>query len=353
MTLASGGSRADINFALVAAGSITGTITDGNGVPFAGILVTRTLSRGLLRRRPAITAADGTYAIVGLAPVSYRVSASGSVCGFPRLSYPTRYYNRTFDFSAATPVAVTAGATTPDISFALLAAGSIAGKLTDNNGAGLAGMFVQASLENGCCSGGNAVTAADGTYTMTDLQVGVYRVSASGSVCGSLCVSYPTRYYNGTFDYSAATLVTVTAGETTPDINIALLAAGSISGTITDTNGALLGGIFVQAQRAVCCSFGSATTAADGTYEITNLTPGAYTVSASGSTCGSSPPIGSCTVYPQQYYAGTFDAGAATPVPVASGARTANIDLTLLPGGSIAAESSRVVRRWPGCRLTR
>ncbi len=320
VAVASGATTPGINFALAPAGSITGTVTNAFGTPIAGADVSANSST-CCGGGSATTAVDGTYTVTGLTPGSYTVQAQAS-------GYAPTYYNGTYDYSAATPVTVTSGTTTPGINFALAQAGRIAGNVTNALGTPIAGANVWASA-SGCCGGGSTTTAADGTYLMTNLVPASYVVQAQAS-------GYASTYYNGTYEYGAATLVTVTSGTTTPGINFALAQAGSIAGNVTDALGTPIAGASVEASGAACCGSGYATTAADGTYVITDLVPGSYRVWASGSTCGfSSPPSLSCVVYPQRYYNGTYDYGAATLVPVASGATTPGINFALAAGGGI------------------
>ena len=74
---------------------------------------------------------------------------------------------------------------------------------------------------------GSYQVSADGTYTITGLPTGNYRlmVIASGT-------EYAGEYYDNVTDSNAATQVTVTAGNDTGGINFGLGLGGSISGTV-------------------------------------------------------------------------------------------------------------------------
>jgi len=152
-------------------------------------------------------------------------------------------------------------------------------------------------------------------------------------------VGYASKYYNGTYDYSAATLVAAASGVTTPGINFALSPGGTISGKVINALGTPVAGAWVTADRNAGAGGGGwATSAADGTYLLTNLAPGSDVVGASVLSCPpasppSSPPLtgGPCTPYPIWFYSGTCEYLAATPVPVVSGVTATNIDITLRP----------------------
>ncbi|HYM15812.1 MAG TPA: carboxypeptidase regulatory-like domain-containing protein [Dehalococcoidia bacterium] len=332
-----------------ASGAISGTVTDNHGTPIAGAYVLAN-AQSCCGAGSATTAADGTYTITGIPAGSYIVSASASSCpsppGPPCPSYPAQYYNGVYNYNQAAPVTVTGGVTTPAINFALILGGSIAGTVVDGASAPLAGATVWAS-STVCCSYNSAVTAPDGTFVVTGLLPGTYVIQATASSCppsppGGACTIYPWRYYNATYDYASATRVTVTSGGLTAAITIPLLAGGAISGTVTDGSSVPIAGAFVWASRTVCCGFGNTVTASDGTYTITGLPPGTYTVQSSATVCPTpsppppSPPGGSCTSYPAQTYNNTYNPSAATPVTVASGAVTPAINFALLAGGGIS-----------------
>jgi len=104
----------NINFSLSGGGSVSGVVTDEAGAPIEGAFVDAVLAAGCCSFGGAITAADGTYTVNDLANGSYLVLASAA-------GFASEYYGDTIDASLATPVAVTAGATTSGVDFALSA----------------------------------------------------------------------------------------------------------------------------------------------------------------------------------------------------------------------------------------
>ena len=152
---------------------------------------------------------------------------------------------------------------------------SIAGTITDSvTNAPIAGAKVSAG---GC--GRGATTGDDGTYIIENLAAGDYTVKAMK--CGAYAMkAYPTTVH-------------VEEGQAVTGIDIALApmgggGAGSISGTVYDraTNAPIAG---AKVTAGGCMK--SAMTAEDGTYTITGLADGSYTVKAmkSGYQCATYP----------------------------------------------------------------
>lgn len=136
--------------------------------------------------------------------------------------------------------------------------GTIAGTVTDSNSQPL--VSAQVSAQPG---GYSAATNASGYYTLANVPVGTYSVTASKS------------------GYDPQTQTNVAVQEsTTTTVNFSLTvganAPGTVSGTVKDLAGAPL------ALAAVTLSPGGygAVTATDGSYEIAGVPPGTYSVSA-------------------------------------------------------------------------
>jgi hypothetical protein len=208
--------------------------------------------------------------------------------------------------------------------------GSISGTVTAVVGGGdVSGICVDAFTSDGTLTlVGSATTAADGTYAISGLSAGNYDVEFSVASCGTTG-SYLTQWYNNATSSSTAHVVPVTAGSATVSINAALV-SGAITGTVTAaTGGADLGGICVDVQQTVGTGFGSATTRADGTYTVTGLKSGSYSVEFFTG-CGNS------GNYLTQWYSGQASEGSATPVSVVNGVTTPTINAALITGGTIS-----------------
>jgi hypothetical protein len=303
----------NIDFALESGGSISGVVADEAGNPLIGAQV----SAGRIEGGGsgfAYTAGDGTYKICGLRSGSYRVYAGAS-------DYLTEYYNNVDDSSAATPVALNAGNDTHNIDFSLGLGGSISGVVTDDAGNPLVGVEIEAYwIEGGRYD--IAYTGGDGSYTISGLRSGNYRVYVDDyDPC------YFFEYYDNVYDRDAATSVSVTAPNDTPNIDFSLGLGGSISGVVTDDTGnPLIGVVEVEAHQIGGSGYGYAYTAGDGGYTICGLHSGSYRVDVY--------PYDSC--YLAEYYDNVYDSSAATSVTVTASNDTPNIDFSLELGGSIS-----------------
>lgn len=321
VSVTAGATTPDINASLELGGAISGVVTGPDGVtPLEGVMVSAGPYGGM-GSVGAPTAADGTYWITGLMGGSYRVYFSAPT------SYVSEYYTNTTDYSSATPVSVVAGATTPGINASLELGGTISGVVTGPDGVTpLGGVSVYASPFSGPGGGGSATTLADGSYQITGLPAGSYRVQFSPPI-GS---SYMSEFYDNTTDYSSATPVSVVAGATIPGINASLALGATISGTVTGGSPVVpVNGATVEIYELIGPGFwGSsgqtATTQPDGTYELGGLAAGTYRIRFSA------PGLAF------EFYDDAFSAGNAADIVVAPGATVGGIDAVLAPGASIS-----------------
>ncbi len=255
-----------------ATGSIKGTVTDSSShLPLSGATVSCSCGN-------ATTIADGTYTIGNVPTGTYSLTASAT------------------NYTAQSVANVTVSANTATTqNFALgTARGSISGTVSDaSTNSPIAGASVS-------CACGNVTTDANGRYSYPSLAPGGYNLSVSASGYGSQNAS-----------------VTVSAGAaTTKNFQMTAL-PGSITGTVSDAVTHLgVGG------ATVSCTCGNATTVADGSYTIGNVTPGTYSLTASA-TDYTAQSVGNVTV----------SRNAAT---------TQNFALALAPGSIIGTVSDTV-----------
>ena len=322
VSAAAGQTTENIDFVLGAGGTIAGTVyseIDGSPIPGADVWADRYDCCG--GGNGDRTALDGTYLIQGLSTGDYRVRADTH-----QQAFVSEYYTSTTDWSQAERVAVTSGATTPDIDFSLATGGSISGTVVDQiTGQPIAGADLWAEAYDCCGGGSGARTGADGTYTIDGLSAGDFRVTASTYQLG-----YVREFYPSTTNWNLATRVAVDVdvGQDTPGIDFSLVSGGSISGTVTrQIDGTPVADADVRSDTYDCCGGGNGTrTEADGTYTIDGLASGDFRVQVRADSQGL---VG-------EFYESTTDWSAATRVPVVTGANTAGIDFSLPGGGSIS-----------------
>jgi hypothetical protein len=228
VSVLAGFTTSNINATLQTGGEISGVVTGNGGTGVKGVGVCAFEST----IRCATTGGTGEYVIPGLTSGEYTVSFEpGEEAG----NYARQYYNERSSSFEANLVAVTAGATTPNIDAALTPGGQISGVVTAAaGGAALANVFV-------CAFGpGVRCTSTDqaGGYTVTGLSTGQYTVS------------FFPGFEAGNYLSTSASGVQVTVSSTT-SLNAALQPGGQIGGTVALAAGAASGTVEI-------CAFGTA-----------------------------------------------------------------------------------------------
>ena len=331
---------ANINFTLEEGGTITGTVYTDDGVtPLADEHIELQHLDGSWAGN-GCTDADGHYAISGLAPGSYRISAGGgwNWCLNQNSLYVTEYWQETWDWNAATPIEITSpGQVVPGIDFTLDLGGSVAGAVYEEDGVTpLVNVNVNiSSYEDGRWNGG-ACTDADGHYVINGVPLGSYRVSAGGgwNWCAGEQSYTIQEFYNETWWHHLATPVeVVTPGQTISDINFSLSYGALVSGTVYAADGVTpLPNVNVNLNEDRGYGTGSCTDD-QGHYLLGAAPAGQYRVGAGEgwNYCLNQP-----TAYVREYWQETPDPNAATLLDLSIPfTLTGGIDFTLEPGGYI------------------
>ena len=195
----------NINAALATGGSITGKVIDPEGDGIKGIyvdLVDQT-TEGLVYQTKT-TGDNGGYNFTGINKGSYKLR-------FYAKGYLGKWYINETEFKNADLVIVNDQEVTTVFDVVLTKLGSISGRVTGANGAGLTGLIELFNLDYQSVAQTN--TDDCGYYKFEDLQSGSYKV-----VFYTLCEE---AWYNNKRDFESANAVTVAAPNETKGINIA------------------------------------------------------------------------------------------------------------------------------------
>ncbi len=229
--------------------------------------------------------------------------------------------------------------------------GAISGRVTDTRGDLLGGVNVTLYQCSPYCVSGpinGTATAADGTYSFTDIANGSgYVVCFDGSnATGG--ISDATGYVFTCYGYSPtsnqAIRLTVTGGLTTSGVGASLVSGGAVSGHITDTSGHALannayggalswygGGLLPDPEMTP-----SAFTDAAGNYLIKGIAQGYYGICFEGYASPISP---SFTGYGSNCY-GNLQISIAmnNAIPVTAGETDPGINISLGKGAAVSGK---------------
>jgi len=314
-------------------GSISGLVTDSHGAPLPGVAVSAIGLQG--QPMTAVTAADGSYTIASLADSAYWVLfAPPSSATLPDPdNYLSQYYAGVADRAGPPPVVVSGTANTTGIDAELQPGGAITGTVTDSAGDPVAGAAIELYAPGSARPQRvSADTASDGSYSIDRLPAGYYAVE----VQNYSNADYLPTFFGGTAVAAGAFGVAVGAGATESRVDIRALQGAELTGRVTDASASPVTGESVTPIDASGSFAASATTAADGTYELAGLPSGSYRVEFSPAITPAPTGLGGQLVnYLAQFYDGVASAADATPVEATDGAITPNIDAKLAVGGEI------------------
>ena len=312
-----------IDATLIKGASISGKVTLPAGIDATGLQVSATSPESEFGQ-VATTAVlqDGTYRLAGLAAGTYKLKFSG---------YNTdaieQWYNNAETFADAATVTLAKGQDLTGINAALVKGSSISGKVTAPSGTDLTNIRVSAySGDSLFDDAGNVQVGADGTYRLSGLRAGSYKLQFAGYQSGAL-----TQWYNNADSFSTANAVDVAAGQDVANINATLVKGASISGKVTLPAGVDWRAVHVNvmptdSQNSFYNSF--VQLSSDGTYRAAGLPAGSYKIQFTGFNSGAL----------SQWYKNADSLADATPVTVTAGQDLAGIDATLVKGASISGK---------------
>ena len=321
-------------------GSVTGFVSDdSSGQALSNICVyLYQVGNTSSAAYAGCTSSNGSFEIGGVSPGSYDLAFSD-----PAGVYATQWYTGTATGSAsesgAQPITVSASLATESVDAAMLAAqaGNLVGTVTNaTTGYAVPGACVYLYPVGTTSSAYSTCTASDGTYGINGIAPAFYNVVVSDP-----SGLYATQWFNGTSSgaasQSGATSMELPAGaQTTATVNLGLTPVyqGNVAGTITDaSSSASLANICVYLYPVGTTSSAYSTcTLANGTYEMSGVTPGFYDVAFAD-------PAGA---YTTQWYTGSTggspsQSGAiAIEAPVGNETVTANAAMSLVPYGNVS-----------------
>ena len=311
---------------------VSGTVTDGQGNPLAGINV-NVNSRGYGVGSGSQTDGSGRYTTNALPSGDYLVTFSDSIT-------PHVWAAQTWNGHASSGDADSLGLSTADgptrtgIDAVMALGASASGTVTRTGGAPVADICVNAtpSTSRNSDSVSSATTASDGTYTLTGLPATALEIDFSD--CDN-SDTHVEQWWNGASRRADAEPVNVASGGHRSGIDAVLALSGRFTGTVTDGAAHGLEGICVQ---AIGSGFVGASTETDanGGYALGVPQGGAYRIQFVDCT-GNAALAG-------QWFPGRAGQDTAQPVAVLSGQTVAGIDAVMVPGapGTI---SGRVTNR--------
>jgi len=322
---------------LASGGAISGTVTDPNsgdagtsieacliGTPDPGqAAYGGTTVDGRLCSAGTVSA--GTYSVGGLVPGDayvLRYRFDNTTAGFTDDLYVDGS-SLTADLGSATDFTPQSGSevTAP---IAVPALGSITGTATTPAGVPDTAFTVEATDGAGTALD-PAVTFSSGAYTIAGLLPGSYRLDFLPD--SSLIAQ---QYYSAAVTLATATPVAVTGGAATPNIDVTLTAAATISGTVAAAQGgADLGGLEVDVLDANGDVIASTFTNANGTYSIGGLPAGTWYLRFDGGSAFGG------TDYAQEFYGGSSTLAGSASVVLTAGESLVGVNQALMVQSTI------------------
>jgi hypothetical protein len=318
VVIAGGQTASGVDAQLVAAATISGTVTGTGGAPLAQICVNaqRPSDNGWQWLGGATTGPDGTYTMGQLPAGEARVqffdcNATGN--------YVEQWFDHKPSFDDATPIMLTEGGARTGVDAQLEAGGGVSGTVTGPGGTGVENICVNAVVDdNGVAY---ASTASDGSYTMHGIPAGAITVVFVD--CNHVG-PFADQWWDHVADQADATPVTVQSGATVSGIDAHLAVAAAISGHVHDAGGAPLENICVAAYGDASVGGGSRTDR-DGAYTLVLRGAGSYAVQFVD--CSGSPS------HAAEWWDDQPTEATAQRVTVAAATTVSGIDAVLAAGG--------------------
>jgi len=309
----------DVELAMEAV--ITGkvTVTAGDASHFASVHVLQAETGMEVASTQA--GKTGTYKVSGLGAGDYKVVFRAEQTGGL-----DQWYKNASTFEEANVVSLKSGQTVAGIDAVLVKGGSISGNIVLPQGVSYHDVDVALYSSDDSDSGVNGELGANGDYRFYGLEPGSYKIQISGYFAGVL-----ERWYGGATTFEKATPINVLSGKDVTGINPVPVLGGSIVGHVSVPAGTDPSDTVVRLYGSDPESWMAGEQVnTDGSYVLPRLEAGQYRVQF----------VAGNSAAADQWYKGATTFAAATPVSVAFGKATPNIDGSLVEGGTIAGKVS-------------
>ncbi len=202
----------------------------------------------------------------------------------------------------------------------------IEGTVTGEGAGPLQGIRVCARPETSSFSSTCVLTGANGSYSITNLAEGLYRINFEGSG------EWVGQWYAGVETEAEAADYEVDSGAIRIDADAELVKGATVEGTITDPGGTGLGQIRACVNLADGDPSGNfcATSESSGHYRIVGIPAGEYKLRLERMSLTSD--------YLTQYWPGGRSFAEGTTIGLAKGATKAGVDATMQLGGTISGK---------------
>lgn len=306
IAVAPGQHRAGVDFSLLAALRVRGTVRNlvGQPLPYAYVQVESPDGTGL----GSVNAnSQGEFEAFAREPWAFRLRAESS-------NYARQYYALADLAQDAVILSGTYGQTLSGIDFSLAPTAVLSGTVVNASGdAYNCGTVRARPLSSPEYSSYGASLNSLGAFTIANLPPGVYALEAA------ICGKYPIFHANA-YSVAEASHIVLLPGEGVADLVVVvpeIIASASIAGRITRPDGSPISGRQVRVTGVDGTSGTTSTnTNGEGYYVFTGRPPGVYVVSTAA-------PSG----HPPYYHGGTYSLALAERVAVGAGQTASAIDI--------------------------
>lgn len=261
------------NFALLVESKITGRVSAASGgAAITGVTVTARVVTDYSSSFQTTTDSSGNYEIKNLPAGSYELNylATGQ-------NYVEQWSGGASRFVDAVAIPVPGQQTIANVNASMVSGAVVSGNIiSEATGSPMTGATVEVRTSDYQYSY-SATTDSSGNYVVQGIRAGSYLVSFRPQ-WGS---DYVSEFWNNVADEEDATPITLSGGQALSGTNAALTLGGVIQGKVVTSESAStnLQTVMVTAiDPATSQSVGYATTGADGTYSMTAVRPGTYTL---------------------------------------------------------------------------